>query len=309
MSRKVLSPFVVILLLSLPTAAGEKRNDADLARQLREQVFTATTAVDAASDDTVYPNTPCFAGEIKCGETKTGRVSVDSCEANDIYAVGYLFKGTQGQKVTITGRSPEFAATVILGDGRAGQNAIYAQHDVFVDGATARISDFPLPYTGDYFVIITPLEEVEFGDYVLTLTCTSAPPPTNCSPVCTPNANTACMLNDRFRVTMTWNDPGASLSGNGRIITYADARPVTDPVNGEISESTFWSMYSHDPNSLEALVRMIRGNNSFWVFVTGFASAEYTVTVQDTRTCATWQRTTPFGSKEKITDFNAFPFP
>ena len=68
-------------------------------------------------------------------------------------------------------------------------------------------------------------------------------------------------------------------------------------------------MYAHDPNSLEALVRMIRGNNSFWVFVTGFASAEYTVTVQDTRTCASWQRTTPFGSKEKITDFNAFPFP
>ena len=310
MKRQLLIGLVVCVAGNV-LGADSKATRRDVPNELLAAVALSVTDSGLFPGEVIYPNTPCYAGEIRCGQTKTGRVSVDSCEANDIYAVGYLFVGTEGQRVTITGRSPEFAASIFLADGRPGNTTIYAQDDVFTDGATARIDSFTLPRTGDYFILITPLEEVEFGDYTLTLTCQSAtpPPPPPCTSTCTPNANTACMLNDRFRVTMTWNDPSASLSGNGRIITYADAKPVIDPVHGEISESTFWSMYAGDPNSLEALVRMLRGGQSFWVFVTGFASAEYTVTVQDTKTCATWVRTTPFGSKEKITDFNAFPFP
>lgn len=134
-----------------------------------------------------------------------------------------------------------------------------------------------------------------------------APITPGCS-ACVPNANTACMLNGRFRVTLTWNDPSANLSGNGRLIQYAENRAITDPSNGEISQVTFWSMYPNDPFSVEALVRMIRGGSSFWIFTTGFAAAEYTVTVQDTSTCATWQRTSPFGSTEKIADYDGLPF-
>jgi hypothetical protein len=125
---------------------------------------------------------------------------------------------------------------------------------------------------------------------------------------CSPDANTSCMLNGRFKVTMTWRDPSANLSGNGRLINYSENRPITDPANGEISQVTFWSMYPNDTTSVEALVRMIRGGSSFWIFTTGFAAAEYTVTVQDTKNCTTWQRTSPFGGKEKIVDYNALPF-
>jgi hypothetical protein len=125
---------------------------------------------------------------------------------------------------------------------------------------------------------------------------------------CVANLNTACMLNGRFKVTLTWNDPSANLSGNGRIINYAENRPITNPANGEVSQVTFWSMYPNDTTSVEALVRMIRGGSSFWIFTTGFAAAEYTVTVQDTSSCATWQRTSPFGSTNKIADYNALPF-
>lgn len=129
----------------------------------------------------------------------------------------------------------------------------------------------------------------------------------DCS-ACVANANTACMLNGRFKVTMTWRDPSANLSGNGRIITYAENRPVTNPSDGEIDATTFWSMYAHNPNSIESLVRIIRGINSFWIFTTGFAAAEHTVTVQDVQKCATWQKTVPFGSKEKIADYVGLPF-
>jgi hypothetical protein len=125
---------------------------------------------------------------------------------------------------------------------------------------------------------------------------------------CVANANTACMLNNRFKVTMTWRDPSASLSGNGRIISYSENRPITDPANGEVSQVSFWSMYPNDTTSVEALVRMIRGGSSFWIFTTGFAAAEYTVTVQDTKNCTTWQKTSPFGSTAKIADYNAVPF-
>lgn len=134
----------------------------------------------------------------------------------------------------------------------------------------------------------------------------NAAPPT-CS-TCTPNANTACMLNGRFKVTMTWRDPSANQSGNGRLINYAENKAITDPANGEVSQVTFWSMYANDPNSVEALVRIIRGGSSFWIFTTGFAAAEYTVTVQDTQKCNTWTRTSAFGATNKIADYNALPF-
>lgn len=133
------------------------------------------------------------------------------------------------------------------------------------------------------------------------------PEQTQCS-ACVPNANTACMLNGRFKVTLTWNDPSANLSGNGRLINYSENRPISNPADGEVSQVTFWSMYPNDPNSVEALVRMIRGGSSFWILTTGFAAAEYTVTVLDTQKCNTWQRTSAFGAREKIADYNALPF-
>ena len=135
--------------------------------------------------------------------------------------------------------------------------------------------------------------------------------PAPCSP-CVPGPNTACMLGNRFKVTLAWKDSVINAQGNGSIIHYADNKPVIDPVHGPVSESSFWSMYSFNPDSIEALVRMIKGaniNNHYWVFVTGFASAEYTVSVEDTQTCATWQKTTPSGSTTMTKDFTAFPFP
>lgn len=137
----------------------------------------------------------------------------------------------------------------------------------------------------------------------------TTPPPCG---TCIANANTACMLGDRFKVSMEWKDFSANLQGKGSVIKYADNKQVVDPTHGAMSESTFWSMYSFNPNSIEALVRILRGtniNDKFWVFVTGFASAEYTVTVQDTKTCATWTRRMDSGTTTMIKDFTAFPFP
>jgi hypothetical protein len=137
------------------------------------------------------------------------------------------------------------------------------------------------------------------------------PQPTSCV-ACSPSNSTACLLGGRFAVTMTWNDTGAHLSGAGSIVKYADNLPEVHPQFGPVSESVFFSMYSFAPKSIETLVRMLKGqniNNKYWVFVTGFTGAEYTVTVQDTQTCQTWRRTIPYGATSVTKDFEAFPFP
>lgn len=138
-----------------------------------------------------------------------------------------------------------------------------------------------------------------------------SPQPSNCG-ACTPNNNTACMLGNRFKVTMpAWRDTFSNLSGQGSLVKYAENLPEIHPQFGPVSESAFFSMYTHAPKSIEALVRIIKGqniNDKYWVFLMGFTGAEYTINIQDTQTCRTWQRTVPVGATNVVKDFEAFPF-
>lgn len=129
---------------------------------------------------------------------------------------------------------------------------------------------------------------------------------------CVPSSGVACMLDGRFAVTMTWINrfQTPALSGSGRLIQYVENRPATDSRYGATSEVTYFSMYSWVPTSVEAIVRIINGvgiNDRFWIYMTGFSNAEYTVNVVDTKTCRTWTRTNPHGSFGIITDQSAFP--
>lgn len=128
---------------------------------------------------------------------------------------------------------------------------------------------------------------------------------------CTPGATTACMLGNRFKVTMHWVDPVFG-SGSGKPIRFAENTPQIHPDFGPILESAYFAFYDFFPNSVESVVKMTRGvgiNNRFWVFVTGFTGASYDVTVQDTQTCATWQRSIAANATEVVRDYEAFAFP
>jgi hypothetical protein len=139
-----------------------------------------------------------------------------------------------------------------------------------------------------------------------------SPSDTQCS-ACVPDANTACLLGGRFKVTMpTWNDSFANLSGKGSVIRYAENTEEVHPTFGPLSASAFFSMYAHAPKSIEALVRMIKGqgiNDKYWVFLTGFTGAAYTVRIEDTQTCAAWQQSVAAGATNVIKNFEAFPLP
>jgi hypothetical protein len=141
-----------------------------------------------------------------------------------------------------------------------------------------------------------------FLDPVDTSTCTG----------CVASANTACLLGGRFKATLTWHDFSANQAGAGSVIKYADNLPEVSTTYGPVSESVFFSMYPSAPKSIEAVVRMLKGvgiNNMYWVFLSGFATAEYTVTITDTQTCKTWTRTSPNGASNITRDFNAFALP
>ena len=217
--------------------------------------------------------TPCAAGTVGCNQTVTGRVSVDSCKtSNNVYGVGYSFSGTAGQKVTISGRSPEFPATIVLADGRAGQSTIYAQNDQFVDGATATISNFSLPYTGPYIVLITPGIPVEFGDYTVTVTCEQI------NGACVANATTACLLDGRFRVSIGFINQFANPPAPG---TFLGAKLVAGSQNPDVATFGISSA-----QAIEVVVRVQDtrpfGLNRFDIYYGGLTDLEYTVTVTDT---------------------------
>ena len=144
------------------------------------------------------------------------------------------------------------------------------------------------------------------------LIATYLDPPTTCD-ACVPTSTTACLLGNRFKVTVpVWRDLGAKLTGEGLVIRYAENSEEVHPEYGPLSGGVYFSMYSFSPKSVEVLARLIKGqniNNKFWIFATGFTGAEYTLRVQDTRTCKIWERTVAAGATNVVKDFEAFPFP
>jgi len=247
------------------------------------------------------PNTPCAAGTVSCAQTVTGRVSTDSCNSNNLFAVGYILNGTQGQTVTIAGRSPDYGATVVLFNSTG--TTLLAQADVFQPNQTATITNFSLPYTGSYIVLITPGVTLTFGDYTLTVTCGSAPPPVGS---CTENSTTECMLNSRFRVTVRYR----GVFDNGTPNSSALKKQVTGFSNPAFETSFF---YFNDENNIEMMVKMLdqgntnsAGQRTIAVLFGSATPLRIEVTITDTQTGATKTYNSFFNEMKGTTDFTAF---
>jgi hypothetical protein len=129
---------------------------------------------------------------------------------------------------------------------------------------------------------------------------------------CTPGDFTACLHDGHFKVTVSWIDTYIQQQGPGRVIRYAENKPQMHPELGAIVEGAFFSFYFDQPGTVETMIKMIKGagiNGKYWIFVSGFTGSEYTVTVQDTRSCAKWEKTMPRDSREMLRDYEAFPIP
>jgi len=99
----------------------------------------------------------------------------------------------------------------------------------------------------------------------------SLSPPLGCA------VSSLCLGGGRFDVRVSFVDPRTGSTGQGR--------PV--PLTGDTGAVWFF-----DPANLEVMVKVLdaRGvNGHFWVFYGALSDVEYTITITDTGTAATWR--------------------
>jgi len=112
---------------------------------------------------------------------------------------------------------------------------------------------------------------------------------------CTPDSNTLCLLDNRFKVEVAWRDVDNN-TGVGNMVG-------TTPDSGLV--------YFFDPENWEFLVKMVDACssefNTFWVFSAACTDVEYTLTVTDTQTNEVKTYFNPLGNAAMaITDTKAF---
>jgi hypothetical protein len=110
---------------------------------------------------------------------------------------------------------------------------------------------------------------------------------------CVSGANTLCLNNSRFQVTVSFQSPAGSGSGT--------AVPLT-------SDTGYFWFFS--ANNVELVIKVVDGrafNNRFWVFAGGLTNVNVVITVTDTQTGATQTYVNPQGvAFQPIQDTNAF---
>lgn len=123
---------------------------------------------------------------------------------------------------------------------------------------------------------------------------------------CTPDSHTACMLNDRFRVTVRYR----SGFDNNAVDTDALLKPVTG-FDDPHYETAFF--YFNSVNNIEMMVKMLdqgnvdgQGNPTIAVLLGVATPLRIQVTVYDTVRATTKTYTSTFSSMQGVTDFTAF---
>ncbi|HEX3526994.1 MAG TPA: ELWxxDGT repeat protein [Thermoanaerobaculia bacterium] len=113
---------------------------------------------------------------------------------------------------------------------------------------------------------------------------------------CHANAQTLCLSDDRFAVTVAWKDFQGH-TGQG----------TAAPLSGDSGTTgTFWFFNS---SNVELVVKALDGrpvNKHFWLFYGALSNVEYTLTVTDTQTGTIKTYTNPSGRFASVADTQAF---
>ncbi len=171
---------------------------------------------------------------------------------------------TAGRQFTIPANTPAgtYYVGAIVASGSSASNAVQ-------DGITYN----------NTWVIPTPI----------TVGSSSGGTPT----VCTPSTTNVCLVNNRFKVSVTFN--GATMNAN-----------QFTPNSGLFSQTS-------DPTNIEVLLKMINAcsfNAKYWVYAGGTTDQNIFITVVDTQTGTTKTYNPPAGKPfQTITDGAAFNCP
>jgi hypothetical protein len=112
---------------------------------------------------------------------------------------------------------------------------------------------------------VSPLVASTFGDYSLTVTCSSS------AASCTPSSTVLCVNSGRFRIDGTFRTP------QGQTGPF-----MATPVASAPDSGLFWFFSA---NNLEMLIKVLNGcvlNSRYWVFFAAGTDVEFAVTVTDT---------------------------
>jgi hypothetical protein len=126
----------------------------------------------------------------------------------------------------------------------------------------------------------------------------------NCSAAttCVRDANTACLLSGRFKVSATYKT--SSATGEGTVMYFGSSRAETD-------ESVF--LWFFDASNFEMGMKMLDGctlNNHFWVYIGGLTDQGWTLNVVDTQTGASRTYSNALGHlSSSVADTSALPCP
>ena len=200
--------------------------------------------------------------DTSCGAIVASTIDITDCTRDGLPIEFWNFTGGAGQNVAVT-------ANRLSGSGNVGLVLMHEDGtplaDDAADSATASLSA-TLSKGGTWVIAVLGTTAL---DYSMSVEC-----PAESS--CFPSADSLCLNNNRFRVTVAASDPRTGKQGVGRSIPYND-------INGFFA----FPDLTDDPSNLEVFVKVLDGrttNGHFWVFFGGLTDFAYTITVTESTT-------------------------
>lgn len=236
------------------------------------------------------PRAACVAQAITCGQTINGSLATTDCSetvsGQTFYEDLYQFNAPVGTQIAVSESSTAIFPLVFL-LGPTGANV--AQDNNSGVGSSQVAYSVTAGHGGTYTIGASSLTDRETGNYSLTLVCGTAAAST-----CTPDANTICLNNNRFRVTATYRT--ATLNGNAMAV--------------KLTDDTGYLWFFNSAN-VETVLKVINGcavGGHYWFFAGGLTNVFVQITVTDTTTGFTRVYSNPLNQPfEPIQDTSAFP--
>lgn len=293
----------------------------DAASRIKTTNGAVLLTTSAASDVTLLRLTSVPPGRWNMGwdpnppatGTVLRRISHPGADNGLIFPQVYTASSVYGGPPTCTSQRPQFLYSTPI-DGGAGPGS--SGSPVIIDGGyiVGQLNGGCGSNPGD--ACSTDIKHIDgafAASYALLQPYLRPGESATCN-ACVIDSNTACVLNNRFKVTLRWRNAFTNpvTSGVGTSIRYAENTPEVNPTFGPLSETVYFSMFPFAPKRVETVVKVFKGvgiNDKYWVFAAGLTNNEYWVTVTDTQTCKTWERYNPHGQFGNLVDFEAFPFP
>jgi hypothetical protein len=231
----------------------------------------------------------CGVSSISCNQTKLGAIdSLDCAGSNGVFTDIWQFSGIEGTHVAIDASSASMETYLVLRDG---ESTIRAFDDDSGPVPGSHI-EFTLDFTEPWTIEVSNLEPFHFGNYSVTLACTT-PPPSGC----TADAETLCLgPGGRFKVHAAYETSGSG-SGPANVVRLTDDTGY---------------LWFFDAANVEAVVKIINAcgfNQRYWVYHAGLTDQGVVLTVTDTGATGqpTKTYTNPLGrTYVTVTDSDAF---